>query len=244
MGKTQVSSRLPFISKAFLPEFVYGSIDGTITTFAVVAGATGADLSILVIIILGFANLIADGFSMSVGNFFSTKASIANFDKARALAELDISRNRQAEVAAVREIFRKKGFKGELLEQVVAVITSDREVWIDTMMKEALNMTRESKLPYYTAGITFFSFLLIGVIPLVAYVYAAVFGGSTDQLFLYACLLTGLALTIIGTLKSTITGKNVFAGIAETLFMGGIAAILAYFAGDFLEALLRMHFQG
>ncbi len=241
MAEPHATGKLLFINRDFLPEFVYGSIDGTITTFAVVAGATGADLDIPVVIILGFANLIADGFSMSVGNFFSTKASIANFDKHQAIEDWEISNDEATEIEEIREIYRNKGFKGELLEQVVAVITSDREVWIDTMMKEELNMTRDNKSPFHTAGMTFFSFLLIGFIPLAAYVYALVFNTDRTNLFFYACLLTGLALTIIGTLKSTVTGKNVFAGIAETLFMGGIAAILAYFAGDFLEDLLRMH---
>ncbi len=58
----------------YLPEFVYGGIDGAITTFAVVAGATGANLSSDVIIILGFSNLIADGFSMSIGNYLSSQS--------------------------------------------------------------------------------------------------------------------------------------------------------------------------
>lgn len=58
----------------FLGEFVYGAIDGTVTTFAVVAGAAGAGLSSAVIVVLGFANLIADGFSMGASSYLSTKS--------------------------------------------------------------------------------------------------------------------------------------------------------------------------
>jgi len=65
----------------FLWEFVYGWIDWTVTTFAVVAWATGWNLSIEVILILGFANLIADGVSMSIGNYLSTKAAMAQHIK-------------------------------------------------------------------------------------------------------------------------------------------------------------------
>ena len=61
------------ISK-YLPEFVYGGIDGGVTTFAIVAGAIGASLSSNIILILGFANLFADGFSMAVSNYFSNKS--------------------------------------------------------------------------------------------------------------------------------------------------------------------------
>src|SRR3989344_4019815 len=60
--------------RKYLAEFVYGAIDGTVTTFAVVAGAVGASLSSTVILILGFANLFADGFSMAVSNYLSNKS--------------------------------------------------------------------------------------------------------------------------------------------------------------------------
>ena len=57
-----------------LPEFVYGGMDGAITTFAVVSGVVGASIGSSVILILGFANLFADGFSMAVAHFFSEKS--------------------------------------------------------------------------------------------------------------------------------------------------------------------------
>ena len=58
----------------FLKSIVYGGLDGIITTFAVVAGVAGASLSSSIVLILGFANLIADGISMAVGDFLSSKA--------------------------------------------------------------------------------------------------------------------------------------------------------------------------
>lgn len=62
------------IQRKYLPEFVYGSIDGIVTTFAVVAGSIGASLSSSIILILGFANLFADGFSMATSNYLSAKS--------------------------------------------------------------------------------------------------------------------------------------------------------------------------
>ncbi len=107
-----------FLNREYIAEFVYGGIDGAITTFAVVAGATGADLSISVIIILGFANLIADGFSMSVGNYFSTKAERDSYDKHKAVEYWEVEHLREKEIEEIREIYSRKGFKGELLEKV------------------------------------------------------------------------------------------------------------------------------
>ena len=58
----------------YLKEFVYGGIDGAVTTFAVVAGGFGANLDTGILLILGFANLLADGFSMSVGAYLAAKS--------------------------------------------------------------------------------------------------------------------------------------------------------------------------
>jgi VIT1/CCC1 family predicted Fe2+/Mn2+ transporter len=224
-----------FFNKDYIAEFVYGGIDGAVTTFAVVAGAAGANLNISIVIILGFANLIADGFSMSIGNFFSTKAERDAFDNHKAVEYWEIENLREKEIQEIREIYEKKGFKGDLLEQVVAVIISDKDVWVDTMMKEELEMVQDPRTPIKTAGMTFLSFLTIGLIPLLSYVYALFFPVNHDNLFLYSCILTAVGLTIVGSMKSIVTEKNKFVGIAETLILGGLAAFLAYYVGAVLE---------
>ncbi len=72
--KTGISAGIKQHFNDYVSEFVYGGIDGAVTTFAVVAGATGAGYDIRIILVLGFANLIADGFSMGVGSYLSTKS--------------------------------------------------------------------------------------------------------------------------------------------------------------------------
>ncbi|GAB2778993.1 VIT1/CCC1 transporter family protein [Salinimicrobium soli] len=240
MQETKLHSRekLLFFNKDYIAEFVYGGIDGAITTFAVVAGAEGASLGITVVIILGLANLIADGFSMSVGNFFSTKAERDNFEKHRQVEYWEIENLRDREVQEIREIYEAKGFKGELLEKVVDVITADKDVWVDTMMKEELEMVKSDKAPYKTAGVTFMSFVIVGSVPLLSYFFADSGPGIQAQLFLYSCILTAVALAIVGSLKSIVNEKNILIGIGETLLLGGLAAILAYYVGDVLEKVL------
>jgi len=63
-------------ARKYLAEFVYGATDGTVTTFAIIAGSVGATLSPNIILILGFANLLGDGFSMAASNYLSTKSEI------------------------------------------------------------------------------------------------------------------------------------------------------------------------
>lgn len=166
----------------YLKEFVYGGIDGCVTTFAVVAGATGANLSSGIILILGFANLIADGFSMSVGNYLSVKSDIAT--------ERDLTKKPNA------------------------------------------------KHPFQTAGATFFSFIAMGFIPLLVYVLNYLTVINADHLFLVSCGLTLFAFLFIGFLRSFVTKTSRFKSVAETLFLGGVASILAYYVGSILESML------
>ncbi|MDX5347741.1 MAG: VIT1/CCC1 transporter family protein [Hymenobacteraceae bacterium] len=221
--------------KSYMSEFVYGGIDGAVTTFAVVAGSAGAGIGTEIVIILGMANLLADGFSMSVGNFFSTKTSRENYDRNRRIEDWEVDNMREQEIEEIREIYSNKGFKGDLLEQVVQVITSDREVWIDTMMREELNMIKDDKTPLKTAFITFVSFVLIGIIPLLSYIFASAFDKSGQMLFLISSVATAIAMMIIGWLKSYVTEKSKWASIGETLLLGGVAAALAYLVGAVLE---------
>lgn len=232
--KLHSEGKFLFFNKEYIAEFVYGGIDGAITTFAVVAGAAGANADLVWVLIFGFANLIADGFSMSVGNFFSTKAERDNFEKHRAVEYWEIENLREREVQEIRDIYAGKGFKGELLEQVVAVITSDKEVWVDTMMKEELEMTKDNRTPVKTAMATFISFIMIGLIPLVSYILALVFDMDRGILFPLSCLTTGLGLIIVGNMKSIVTQKSRLVGIIETLALGGLAAFLAYYVGEVL----------
>ena len=232
--KLHSEGKLWVFDKGYISEFVYGGIDGAITTFAVVAGAAGADAAIYWVLIFGFANLIADGFSMSVGNYFSVKAERDNYEKHRAVEYWEVENLREKEIEEIREIYKAKGFKGELLEQVVEVIISDEDVWVDTMMKEELEMTKDDKTPIKTAIATFLSFNMVGIIPLLSYIAASMFEIAEDNLFLISCLSTAVAMIIIGYLKSIVTETPWVKGIFETLALGGLAAFLAYFVGEWL----------
>ncbi|WP_194777999.1 VIT1/CCC1 transporter family protein [Pararhodonellum marinum] len=224
--------------QAYLREFVYGGIDGAVTTFAVVAGAVGANLDPSIIIILGFANLLADGFSMSVGAFLSAKSENENYLKHRNIEYWEVDNLPQTERKEIEDIYKAKGFEGSLLQQVVDVITSDRDRWVDEMMKDELNMILETKSPFKIGLATFLSFILVGFIPLMVYVWDY-FKDTTFNVFFWTCLFTGMAFLFIGWLKSFANQTNGLKSILETLALGFLAALVAYFVGDFLESLLN-----
>ena len=232
--------RTTFLSfeKEYIAEFVYGSIDGVITTFAVVAGSAGAELAVPIVLILGFANLIADGFAMSVGSYFSAKSENESYEKHKAVEYWEIENLRDKEVEEIREIYEAKGFEGDLLKQVVDVITSDDEVWVDTMMKEELEMIKDDRPPWKRGLVTFIAFNLVGFIPLSAYAFAGFIDASVSDLFVVSSFSTAVALALIGTLKGLVTEQSLIKGIIETVLLGGIAATIAFFVGDILEKLL------
>ena len=224
--------------KEYIAEFVYGGIDGVITTFAVVAGSAGAELAVPIVLILGFANLIADGFAMSVGSYFSAKSENESYEKHKAVEYWEIENLRDKEVEEIREIYEAKGFEGDLLKQVVDVITSDDEVWVDTMMKEELEMIKDDRPPWKRGLVTFIAFNLVGFIPLSAYAFAGFIDASASDLFVVSSFSTAVALALIGTLKGLVTEQSLIKGIIETVLLGGIAATIAFFVGDILEKLL------
>lgn len=232
------TSALPEKFQEYLGEFVYGGIDGCVTTFAVVAGASGANLDSSVILILGFANLLADGFAMSVGAYLSTKSEKDVYDKHKETEYWEVENLPSIEREEVRKIYAAKGFEGELLEQVVTTICADKDRWVDVMMKEELEMIPETKSPLMMGGVTYLSFLSIGLIPLVVYVWDFAVA-PVANLFEVASGLTMCGFIFIGWLKSYVTNTNLVKGIGETLLLGILAAVVSYFVGDFLEQLVN-----
>lgn len=221
----------------YLPEAVYGSIDGIVTTFAVVAGAAGANLSIQVVLILGLANLIADGLSMSIGSYLSKKSERENYNKHLQIESWEIDHLPEVERKEVEEIYRQKGFEGAELDMVVNRITSNRQVWLETMMVDELGLVNEVKSPFKCGLSTLAAFILAGSIPLIAYLIT-LFNNSNADPFLVSALFTGISFVFIGLVKNLVTRAGWVRSVLETLALGSIAAVAAYFVGNILEKTL------
>ena len=210
---------------SYLRDWVYGGIDGSVTTFAIVSGVAGASLAPAVVMILGVANLIADGFSMAAGNYSATRTERQELDAVRAVEDRHIKQYPEGEVEEVRQICINKGFVGVELERMVSMITADRDRWIDFMVTEEYGLAQHVRSASKAAWTTFISFLLCGTVPLVPYLLRlpSAFGIS---------LITTLAVFfLIGSLKSRIVAVSWWRGGLETLATGAIAAGLAYVIG-------------
>ncbi|HZJ29613.1 MAG TPA: VIT1/CCC1 transporter family protein, partial [Solirubrobacterales bacterium] len=188
---------------SYLRDFIYGGVDGAITTFAVVAGVAGASLDIAVVIILGSANLVADGFSMAVSNFLGSRAERQRREGARAEEHRHVRLVPEGEREEIRQIFAAKGFEGDDLERVIEVITGDPELWVDTMMREELGFAEALPNEYRAASATLLAFITIGFLPLAAYTWNLTnLPDLPGDAFAWSAAMTAVAFFTVGALKS------------------------------------------
>lgn len=217
-----------------LGDFVLGGVDGVVTTFAVVAGSAGGQLSGTTAIILGLANLAADGFSMGISNYLGTSSRRQEVLRARADENWQLDVHPEGERQEIREIFARKGFRGVTLDRIVEVITSNRKVWVDTMMAEELRLSEVSARPVRAGLVTFAAFCACGLVPLTPFVIG---GGLDDMLGVSLALSAGTFLAL-GICKGMVLGLPRMRSGFQTLVIGLVAAGLAYATG----ALLRQGF--
>ncbi len=211
-----------------------GGVDGVVTTFAVVAGSAGGQLASTIVIILGIANLIADGFSMAVSNYLGTRTRQEEVRQSRADEEWQIDVFPEGEREEIREIFAQKGFEGASLDEIIDVITADREVWVNTMMAEELQLSDVSTHPLRAGLTTFVAFSICGAVPLLPFLVGI---GDFGAMFFASACLGALTFLALGVGKGRVVGISPVRSGLQTLGVGGIAAILAYVAGYLLHLL-------
>lgn len=218
-----------------LPDFMLGGVDGVVTTFAIVAGSAGGQLSANTVIVLGIANLVADGFSMAVSNFLGTRARREEIRRSRADEEWQIEHFPEGERKEVREIFAQKGFDGAQLDKIVETITADRKVWTDTMMTEELQLSEVSARPLRAGLFTFIAFAMCGLIPLLPFLVSS---GPFDTKLMISTMLGTATFFALGLVNGRLVGGSILGSGLRTLLIGSAAALLAYGAGLVLHGIL------
>jgi len=215
----------------YIRDWVYGGIDGTVTTFAIVAGVVGAQLSAKIIIILGIANLLADGLSMAAGNFSATKTEIDDRARLREVERRHIRNIPDGEREEVRQIFLAKGLTGKSLDDAVIAISSDEENWINFMLSEEYGLAANLRSPGKSAIATLLAFVICGSVPLIPFIF---FG---SDVFTFSLVMSGMVFFLIGAVKSRWALAPWWQSGTETLLIGMAAAGCAYLVGYLLSGI-------
>lgn len=230
-------------SGKYIKSIVYGGLDGIITTFSVVASVAGAQLSTSVVLILGFANLFADALSMGVGDAISSKAEMELNRSERAREKWECENFLEGERREMVELYHQKGLSLEDAETVVAILSKDTEFFVDIMMVEELNLMPldEDESPIKNGMVTFASFVVFGLIPLLAYIATANVTEKTsgsDTVFIIACVLTALTLFALGAVKAKIVRQKWWLGGGNMLLVGIVTATVSFLIGLIISEII------
>lgn len=221
----------------YVKSIIYGGLDGSITTFAVVAGVEGASLSMGIVLILGMANLIADGLSMAIGDYLSTRSEQEYACAERAREQWEVEHYPDGERRELEELYMAKGMDAADARTVVGLIAKNKKVWVDVMMVEELGIVQNEESPLKNALATFTAFALFGAVPLVTPLAAILFPALRGSTFWSSCVLTALTLFALGALKTRVTMRPWLRSGLEMLGVGGVAAAAAYAIGYGLSRL-------
>ncbi len=223
-------SKPPKVS--YLSDLVYGGIDGAVTTFAIVAGVVGAGMNARVILILGVANLLADGFSMAAGNYSGTKTQIDERRQLEAVERRHIRDHPTGEREEVRQLLAAKGLSGQTLDEAVIAITADETRWVAFMLSDEYGLPSAARQPWPAAFATFAAFAVCGAVPLLPFLL------GLPIAFEQSSLMTGCVFFAIGSFKSRWSVTSWWRSGSETLAIGALAAVVAYAAGRLLDHLI------
>ena len=221
----------------YVGDIIYGGLDGIITTFAIVSGVAGAQLESGIILVLGLANLIADGFSMAAGAYLSLKSEQAYYDKEKERELWEVENFPEGEKQEMHQIYLQQGYTPEEAAQLVDIKSRDPKRWVDAMMIDELRMTRDDRKPMLSGLTTFISFIIAGSVPLLIYLVGLVHVDVPSS-FEISILLSALALFGLGTAKVRITLQNPFQSGFEMPVVGGLASGVAYAVGALLRNLI------
>jgi len=210
---------------------VFGGIDGTVTTLAIVAGAAGAGLPRAAVLALGVANLLADGFSMAAGNFAATRAERENVERLRAMEHRHIRDHPEGERLELRVILEEKGLTGERLDRTVHALTSHDELWVDLMLLEEHGVSPLRNRPLTAALITFSAFVVCGMVPLLPFL------AGMQAALPVSIGATAVVFAGIGAARGKLALAPWWHAALETLMIGAAAGLIAWLAGHWIHSM-------
>lgn len=214
-----------------LADLILGGQDGLVNVLGVVLGVAAATASRRLVLVAGLAAAFAESISMAAVAFTATLAQADLYKSEREREARHIRRVPALEIQEIRDLFERKGLKGEALERVVEAITANEEAWIATMMAEEHRLvpsdTRQALRAALVVGV---AALFGSLLPLVPFVLFPVRQGA------WISIATGaLVLFALGAYKARVTvGNPIRSGLMMTA-IGTASALAGYGIGLLLR---------
>jgi len=219
-----------------LRDIILGGQDGLVNVLGLVLGVAAATAQLRIILAAALAATFSESIAMGGVMYTSVLAERDYYLAMLAKEQQEIDEVPEVETEEVRQIFRAKGLHGEVLERVVKDITSDKQVWVDVMMRDELHLTPVSGAgAVRRAFVTGFSTLIGSLIPLVPFLFVPLFGISVTAATIMAVPLCAAVLFAVGAYKAlTLVGDWRVSGL-QMLVIGMVSAAAGYGIGRLLH---------
>ena len=227
----------PHAVSSNLRDIILGGQAGLVNVLGIILGVAVASADIRIILAAGLAATFAESVSMAAVAFTSKRAEQSFYESELEREKREIKEIPELEKEEIREIYRRKGFSGKLLADVVEKITSDEEVWLDEMMKFELELkpveTKHALLSGLVVGIA----AVIGsLIPLLPFFFLVLLNISINQAILVSLAISALALFIVGAYKAKATVGDWKKSGLEIAVIGIVSALVGYVIGLLFKA--------
>mgnify|MGYP000388390651 CR=1 FL=1 len=239
--KKKLKIRKETILTDYLREIVYGGSDGIVTTFAVVAGFSGANLtsetivpvSVTAVILFGFANLFADAMSMGLGDYLSMRAEEDMYHSLKKYEKAQLDRDDTVIEEKTKKHLIQRGFTPEDCAQLVQIFKRNHLFWVEWIMHQEHGLPDPGDVnPFYAGIATFTSFILFGFIPLAPFIFLEV---TPNQAFLLSLGGMFTSLVLLGLLRWRTVGQNFVRAMMETVMVGSLSSGVAFLVGIILK---------
>lgn len=214
-------------------QLALGGIDGIVTTFSVIAAASGAGLGNKVVIIMGMANLISDGLSLGISNYLAESSEAKDVKLKRNHIVKMLEKNVDQALSLISLNLTKFGLSGEALNRASSVIVQDKSMAEKFILKQEHNMEIEDKNPKVVGISSFLSFITLGFIPLIPYFMSL--AGLKFNTFKLTIVFATIGFLIIGYLKSYTSAHGKLASVIQTIVLGAVVSGAAYGIGYWLQ---------
>jgi vacuolar iron transporter family protein len=206
-------------------DVVLGMSDGLTVPFALAAGLSGAVANSRVVLVAGVAELAAGAIAMGLGGYLAAKSEADTWRSELRREHEEVVEVPAEEKEEVRKVFKSWGLEGNVLESATDAVCSDRDRWVDFMMREELNLSEPDPKRARVSALTIGgSYVAGGAIPLAPYLFHV----PITTALLASVVVTLLALGIFGAFKGKLTGRPPVAEALRTVLVGALASGAAY----------------